>query len=185
MGMNMGTAALAVGAAQSAYQGFRGAQQSSLLNENAAITEANAPYVRAAAREKARQYQVASYLMQGRQKAGYAGAGLAVGGSAFDVMSDTAANYTRDASFAILEGELQVRGMKRQADLFRIQASNTMRDAIVGGALNLGRTAIDYQTVPKYTSVLASNYNPVMSQPFSLMAGDQMGFGIAPFRSKY
>ena len=177
MGMNMGTAAMAVGAAQSAYQGFRGAQQSSLLNENAAITEANAPYVRAAAKEKARQYHVASYLMQGRQKAGYAKAGLAVGGSVFDVMSDTAANYTRDASFAILEGELQARGMQRQADLFRVQAKNTMRDALVGGMLNFGSTAVAYQTVPKYVSSLSvlgsGNYGG-----YSSMQGTRLGFNI-------
>lgn len=141
-GMGTNTALMGLSAASAAYQGFRGSQQNSLFRENARITEGNIPYVRAAAQEKARQLQVASYLMQGRQKAGYAASGLAVGGSVFDVMHDTAMNYTRDASFAILEGELQARGMQRQAELFRIQGRNTMRDAIIGGGLNLLSTGI-------------------------------------------
>lgn len=175
---------MGLGAAQAAYQGFRGSQQSALLNENAALTEANAPYVRAAAREKARQLQTASYLMQGRQKAGYAGAGLAVGGSVFDVMADTAANYTRDASFAILEGELQARGMQRQADLFRTQARSTMRDAIVGGMLNFGSTAVAYQTIPKYVSSLSvlgsGNYGG-----YSSMQGQRLGLGVPSLGTNY
>lgn len=182
--MGVGGAVMGLSAAQSAYQGFRGSQQSDLLNENAAITEANAPYVRAAAKEKARQLQTASYLMQGRQKAGYAGAGLAVGGSVFDVMQDTATNYTRDASFAILEGELQARGMQRQADLYRTQARNTMRDAIVGGMLNFGSTAVAYQTIPKYVSSLSvlgsGNYGG-----YSSMQANRLGIGVPTLSTNY
>lgn len=182
--MGVGGAVIGLGAAQSAYQGFRGVQQSDILNQNADITAANAPYVRAAAKEKARQLQVASYLMQGRQKAGYAGAGLAVGGSVFDVMNDTVANYTRDASFAILEGELQARGMQRQADLYRVQAKSTMRDAIVGGMLNFGSTAVAYQTIPKYVSSLsvlgAGGYGG-----YSSMQGQRLGIGVPTLGTNY
>ena len=168
-----GAALLGLGAAQAAYQGFRGSQQSDLLRQNAAITEANAPYVRAAAREKARQLQTASYLMQGRQRSGYAASGLAVGGSVFDVMEDTARNYTRDASFAILEGELQARGMKMQADYFRTQARSVMRDAIVGGLLNFGSTAITASAIRAQTgsTVLGGG-----SSSFS-----RLNTGVSPF----
>jgi hypothetical protein len=53
-------------------------------------------------------------------------------------MSDTVTNFDRDTSFALLEGELQARGMQRQADLQRYQARTGIRDAIVGGVLNTG-----------------------------------------------
>lgn len=151
MGVNVGTMSMALAGANAAYQGFRGFQQSGLLRENAAITEANAPYVRAAAKEKARQLQTASYLMQGRQKSGYAASGLAVGGSVFDLMNDTATNYTRDATFALMEGELEARGMQRQADLYRIQARNAMRDGIVGGMLNFGSSAVNLKMMSDWS----------------------------------
>ena len=184
--MGVGGATLALGAASAAYQGFRGSQQSDLLRQNAAITEANVPYVRAAAREKARQLQTASYLMQGRQEAGYAASGLAVGGSVFDVMEDTARNYTRDASFAILEGELQARGMKMQADYFRTQARNTMRDAIVGGMLNFGDTVIrayGIKTQNPYSVLGGGTSSGDVMTGGSLM-GNRL-FPVAPFQSTY
>lgn len=179
MGVGAGGAMIGLAAAQAAYQGFRGAQQSGILRENAAIMEANAPYARAAAKERARQLHTASYLTQGRQKAGYAGAGLAVGGSVWDVMNDTATNYTRDAAFALLEGELQARGMKRQADLYRTQASSTMRDAIVGGMLDFGSSAVRYSTVPQYTSVLGGRGG------YSSMQAQRMNLGIEPLGNPY
>lgn len=170
---------MGLAAAQSAYQGFRGAQQSGLLRENASMMEANAPYARAAGQERARQLQTASYLLQGRQKAGYAGAGLAVGGSVWDVMNDTATNYTRDAAFAILEGELQARGMQRQASYYRTQASSTMRDAIIGGMLNFGSSAVQYSTVPKYTSVIGGGGG------YSSMQAQRMNLGVEPLGDPY
>lgn len=136
----MGGAAAAVGmqGASSGFGVFQSFEQANILRQNAQIAEANIPYIRANALEQARQLQVGKYLTQGKQRAGYAGRGLAVAGSVFDVMSDTVTNFDRDTSFALLEGELQARGMQRQADLSRYQARTGIRDAIVGGVLNTG-----------------------------------------------
>ena len=136
----MGAAAAAVGmqGASGGFGVFQSFEQAHILRQNAQIAEANIPYIRANAAEQARQLQVGKYLTIGKQKAGYAKSGLAVTGSVFDVMSDTVTNFDRDTSFALLEGELQARGMQRQADLSRYQARTGIRDAIVGGALNTG-----------------------------------------------
>lgn len=134
----MGAAAAVVGA-QAASGIFGVAQsfeQANILRQNAQIAESNIPYIRAQAAERARQLQVGKYLTQGQQRTGYAKSGLAVSGSVFDVMADTVTNFNRDTSFALLEGELQARGMQRQADLSRYQARTGIRDAIVGGVLN-------------------------------------------------
>jgi len=111
-------------------------EQGTILRQNASIYESNIPHIRAASFEKARQLQVGKYLVTGQQRTGYAGRGLAVGGSVFDVMNDTVANFNRDTSFVLLEGELAARGEQRKADLARYQAKTGMRDAIVGGVLN-------------------------------------------------
>ena len=131
----MAVGAQAAGGVFGVVQSF---EQAHILRQNAQIAESNIPYIRANAAEQARQLQVGKYLTKGKQRAGYAGRGLAVTGSVFDVMSDTVTNFDRDTSFALLEGELQVRGMQRQADLSRYQARTGIRDAIVGGALNTG-----------------------------------------------
>lgn len=132
----MGAAVVGAQAASSVFGIYQANEQANILRQNATIAEQNIPYIRAHAAEQARQFQVAKYLTQGKQRTGYAGAGLAVGGSVFDVMSDTVTNFNRDTSFVLLEGELQARGMQRQADLSRYQARTGLRDAIVGGVLN-------------------------------------------------
>lgn len=136
----MGGAAAAVGmqGASSGFGIYQSFEQANILRQNAQIAESNIPYIRAHAAEQARQLQVGKYLTQGKQRGGYAGRGLAVAGSVFDVMNDTVTNFDRDTSFALLEGELQARGMQRQADLSRYQARTGIRDAIVGGVLNTG-----------------------------------------------
>lgn len=137
----MGAAAGAAVGMQGASAGFdifRAYEQKKVFKQNAQILEGNIPYVRANAAEQARQLQVGKYLTQGKQRGGYAGRGLAVAGSVFDVMSDTVTNFDRDTSFALLEGELEARGMQRQADLMRYQGKTGVRDAIVGGVLNTG-----------------------------------------------
>jgi hypothetical protein len=139
--MGGGASAVGVQGASSAFGVFQSFEQAHILRQNAQIAEANIPYIRANALERARQLQVGKYLTHGKQRAGYAGRGLAVTGSVFDVMSDTVTNFDRDTSFALLEGELQVRGMQRSADLSRYQARTGIRDAIVGGGLNTGAMA--------------------------------------------
>ena len=136
----MGAAGAAVGAqaAGSLFGVYQANEQAGILRQNATIAEQNIPYIRAHAAEKARQLQVGKYLTVGQQRAGYGKAGLAQGGSVFDVMNDTVTNFNRDTSFVLLEGELQARGMQRQADLSRYQARTGLRDAIVGGTLNTG-----------------------------------------------
>ena len=138
-------------AAGSVFGVYQANEQAGILRQNATIAEQNIPYIRANAAEQARQFQVAKYLTQGKQRTGYAGAGLAVGGSVFDVMSDTATNYNRDTSFALLQGELQAQGMQRQADLSRYQARTGLRDAIVGGVLNTGAMGAR-ATMPAFSS---------------------------------
>lgn len=139
----MGAAAAAVGAqgAGGLFNVVQSVEQANILRQNASIYESNIPYIRQAAAERARQLQVGKYLTTGQQRTGYTGRGLAVGGSVFDVMSDTIANFNRDTSFVLLEGELAARGQQRQADLARYQARVGIRDAIIGGVLNTASVA--------------------------------------------
>jgi len=136
----MGASGAAVGmqAASGAYGVYQANEQAGVLRQNASLAEQNIPYIRAQAAEKARQLQVGKYLTVGKQRAGYGRAGLAQGGSLFDVMNDTVTNFNRDTSFVLLEGELEARGQQRQADLSRYQARTGLRDAIIGGTLNTG-----------------------------------------------
>lgn len=136
----MGAAGAAVGmqAASGAVGVYQANEQAGILRQNASIAEQNIPYIRARAAEQARQLQVGKYLTVGKQRAGYGKAGLAQGGSVFDIMNDTVTNFNRDTSFVLLEGELEARGQQRQADLSRYQARTGLRDAIVGGVLNTG-----------------------------------------------
>ena len=108
MGGMSGVAGLAVGtqAAGAGYGIYNSLQQGGILRDNARLAERDIPLIQANTRERARQLQVSSYLTRGAQKGGYAARGLAVGGSVFDVMADTATNFDRDTSFVFLEGEL-------------------------------------------------------------------------------
>ena len=139
----MGAAGAAIGtqAAGGLFNIYRSTEQGQLLRQNATLAERDIPLIRAATNERARQLQVGSYLTKGAQRAGYGGRGLAVGGSVFDIMSDTATNFDRDTSFVLLEGEMAARAKQREADLFRYQAKIGVRDAIIGSVLNTGATA--------------------------------------------
>ena len=139
----MGAAGAAVGvqALGAGFGIFKAAEEGKIHRQNASIYESNIPYIRARAAEQARQLQVGSYLTVGAQKAGYAGRGLAVAGSVFDVMSDTVKNFNRDTSFVLLEGELLARGEQRKADMARFQAKTGMRDAVIGGVLSTAGVA--------------------------------------------
>jgi hypothetical protein len=129
-------AAITTQALSGGYGVVQSFEQAHILRQNAVIAESNIPHIRANAAEEARQLQVGKYLTQGKQRAGYAGRGLAVGGSVFDVMSDTVTNFDRDTGFALLKGELNVQGQQREAGMLRYQARTGIRDAIVGGILN-------------------------------------------------
>jgi hypothetical protein len=140
-------------------------EQAKVLRQNASIAESNIPYIRAQAAEKVRQLQVGRYMTVGAQRGGYAGRGLAVSGSVFDIMSDTVANFNRDSSFALLEGELAVRNQKRQADLSRYQARTGMRDAIVGGGLNFAAMGARASMPTFSPSSTGYTQNPFASSP--------------------
>ncbi len=121
-----------------AYGVYQASEQAKILQQNAAIAEQNIPHVQARAAEQARQLQRGKYLIVGKQKAGYGKAGLAQGGSVLDLIDDATANFDRDTSFALLEGQLQARGQQRQADLSRFQAGTLIPQAAIGGVLNTG-----------------------------------------------
>ncbi len=121
-----------------AYGVYQASEQAKILQQNAAIAEQNIPHIQARAAEQARQLQVGRYLTVGKQKAGYGRAGLAQGGSLFDIMDHTVENFDRDTSFALLEGQLHARGQQRQADLSRFQAGTLIPQAAIGGLLNTG-----------------------------------------------
>lgn len=134
--MGAGGAVVGSQAASSAYGVYQSVGQANILRQNAQVAQQNIPHIRARAAEQARQLQVGKYLTQGQQRTGYAGRGLAVSGSVFDVMADTVTNFNRDTSFALLEGELAVRNQQYQAKMLRYQANTGIRDALVGGTLN-------------------------------------------------
>ena len=154
-----GAAATGVQAAGGVYNIFQATEQGHLLRQNASLAERDIPRIRAAASERARQLQVGAYLTKGRQRTGYAGRGLAVGGSVFDIMNDTATNFDRDTSFVLLEGELAARAKQREADLYRYQAKTGLRDAIVGSVLNTGAVA-SRAMMPSVGGGYSSTYQP-------------------------
>lgn len=131
-------AAVGIQGLSGAYGVYQANEQAKILQQNAAIAEQNIPHIRARAAEQARQLQIGRLLTVGKQKAAYGKAGLAQGGSLFDIMDHTVKNFDRDTSFALLEGELQARGQQRQADLSRFQAGTLIPQAAIGGLLNTG-----------------------------------------------
>lgn len=168
-------AAVGVQALGGLFGVLKAGEEGAILRQNASIYESNIPFIRAAASEKARQLQVGKYLTTGQQRTGYAGRGLAVGGSVFDVMQDTITNFNRDTSFVLLEGELAARGQQRQADLARYQAKTGMRDAIVGGVLNVASVAARAQ-MPSFSGGYMNPYvNPYANSPTSLASTNYYG----------
>lgn len=129
-------AAVGIQGLSGAYGVYQANEQAQILRQNAAIAEQNIPLIRQRALEHARQLQIGKYLITGKQKAGYGKSGLAQGGSVLDLIDETTANFDRDTSFALLEGELQARGQQRQAELSRFQARTLVPQALTGGVLN-------------------------------------------------
>lgn len=104
-----GTAMQAIGAIQQG-NAARGA-----ANYNAAMLDQNAATERqqAGAREDAQRRRAAQVL--GSQRAAFAQSGGGMGGSAADVMQQSAINAELDALTLRYEGDLRARGMESQA----------------------------------------------------------------------
>ena len=176
---------MGVGAGQLGMGLLQGYQQSQIARQNAQVEEANIPYIRAQAAQQARQLQVGSYLTRGLQRTGYAKSGLSQGGSIFDVMNDTVANYNRDTNLVLLQGELEARAAQRRADLSRYQAKLGMFDAITGGLLKFGGTSAYAMSLPsegKTPSVLGgSTQGPANLQTYRMLSGIPTSFTTQSF----
>lgn len=133
------TAMQAIGAIQ------QGNSAQAAANYNAAILDQNATVERqqAGAREDAKRREARMIL--GSQRAAFAQSGGGMGGSAADVMQESAINAELDALTLRYEGDLRARGMNAEAAGERFAGAQAQRQgyfsaagSILGGAARYG-----------------------------------------------
>lgn len=146
-------------AASASYQ-----SQQAAANYNATIMDQNARIERdqANAREEAQRREARQIL--GAQRAAFSQSGVGLGGSAADVMEQSATNAELDALTMRYEGEMKARGLMASAEAERYQgraaganASAAMRagymgavGSILGGAASYGT----YQENQRYRTAM-------------------------------
>lgn len=110
---------MVAGAALSAYGAIQQAQaQKAAANYNAELNERNATVALQQAEFEADRVRRASTKMQGAITAGYGAAGV-FGGSALDVLADSAAQAQLDIETVKYKGHLQALGYRSSAELDR------------------------------------------------------------------
>lgn len=127
-----GTAMSAIGAITQANNAKAAADY------NAAVMEQNAGIERqqAGQREEAQRRQARMVL--GEQRAAFSQAGTGLGGSAADIMAESATNAELDALTLRYEGDLRARGLMAQAEAERFQG----RSARTAGYLSAAGTVL-------------------------------------------
>jgi hypothetical protein len=122
------TAMSAIGAIQ------QGNNAKAAADYNAGIMEQNATIERqqATAREETQRRQARQIL--GEQRAGFSQAGIGLGGSASDIMDESATNAELDALTLRYEGDLRARGLMAQAESERFQGRNARTAGYMGAA---------------------------------------------------
>lgn len=126
--MTAGTAMSAIGSMQ------QGQAAKAAAGYNAAMMEQNATVERqqAGAREDAQRRQARQVL--GAQRAAFAQSGGGMGGSAADVMGQSAMNAELDALTLRYEGDLRARGMESQAASERYSGRSSAMAGYMGAA---------------------------------------------------
>lgn len=133
-----GTAIQAIGAIQ------QGKSAQSAANANAANLEQTAAIERAQAnqREEAKRRETRQVL--GLQRAAFAQSGGGLGGSAADVMQQSAVNAELDALTLRYEGDLRARGMEAEASQERFSGKVAKRAGYFNAAGSILSGAAQY-----------------------------------------
>lgn len=158
--MLIGAAVQAVGAIQAGKAQQAEANARAQANQyNAKVKEMNAQIARTQANAREEQQRRKGRQVLGAQRAGIAQAGIGFGGSALDIMEQSADTAELDALNIRYEGELQSTGLLADAEAERYEAGvnrmagrNAMKAAYIGAGSALIGGASNYYT---YTSLKA------------------------------
>lgn len=123
-----------VGTGISAYgQIEEGRTKGRIAAANAQQAEEDAIAAEESAEYKSFLLRQESHRLQGKQKVGYASAGVDVGvGSPLDVMYETARNLELDRIVTEQEGERQARAFRREAGIQRLMGKQARRAGTLG-----------------------------------------------------
>ena len=134
------TALSTVGALSAASSAKKAAYtNASAMDQNAAVLDENAGIVTAQAGQREEAQRRSARMILGSQRAAVAEAGGGTGGTAADIMRQSAINAELDAMTIRYEGALQARGLKQEAASERRAAVNeryTWRQAKKTGYFN-------------------------------------------------
>lgn len=138
-----GSAALsAIQAISSGEQAGQNADaQAAAASYNATVQRQQADQAFSVANAEEERQRRAGRAVLGQQRAAVAEAGGGFGGSAFDIMSDSAAAAELDALNIRYQGQLQARGHRAQAGLSDYEAAMSRynaRQARIGGYIGAG-----------------------------------------------
>lgn len=130
----------AAGAAAGAYSSVQAAdQQEKASKYNAAVDRNNALNASRAAKYQADRIAKRNRLIAGKQRAGYAKAGIDLSGSAEDVMMDSAIEGELDRQVALYSGLTAAQSNEARARLSEFEGSSAKRAGYVrAGASVLG-----------------------------------------------
>lgn len=132
----------AFGAIASGDQASQNADaQAAAANYNATVQRQQADQALAVANADEERQRRAGRAVLGQQRAAIAESGGGFGGSAFDIMSDSATAAELDALNIRYQGQLQSRGFRAQAGLSDYEAAmarSNARQARIGGYIGAG-----------------------------------------------
>lgn len=105
-------------------------QEKDMADFNRSVANQNAAIVQQQATENARRSLVNSNKLMGKQRAGYAASGVS-GGSALDVLQDTAVKGELDALTIKNQGDIKAAGFANESNLSGYRASNALTTGYV------------------------------------------------------
>ncbi len=126
-----GAAVSAIGAIQ------QGNAAQAASNYNAARMEQNAAIEREQANQREEAKRRETRLLLGAQRAAFAQSGGGMGGSAADVMQQSAINAELDALTLRYEGEMRARGMESEAAAERFSNRQSQQSGLLTGAASV------------------------------------------------
>lgn len=138
------------GTAMSAYGQIQaGSAKSRIAEQNAQIAEANARQSELATADQLEQLASHTRLVLGKQKAGFAKAGVKRSGTVLDVLTETANKADRDAYRIKETGRFAVEGFTTQAAQQRYMGKVAKQQSYFGAGSTLltgfGQTALAYR----------------------------------------
>lgn len=124
----------------------QGKQEAQMAEFNANVARQNAATVEQQATENARRSLVNNNKLIGSQKAAYAASGVS-GGSALDVLQDTAAKGELDAITIKNKGDIAASSYQNEAGLNKYRASNALTSSYINAAGAATSAASKYASI--------------------------------------